>query len=470
VSKGTVAAIVEWILLGVSAVLMLACGLFVAAESSFLAVDRPLVERRAASGDRGAQGTLVALRSLSTQLSGAQLGITITNLAIGFLAEPALGTLLRGPMGAVGVPDTMVHTVAYAVALVISTIVTMLVGELIPKNIAVALPMATAAATQWPQRAFTRVMSWPIRLLNGVANAIVRMLGVEPKEELRSARQPTELRSLVLRSAAQGAIDDETAELVARSIAFGDRTAADVRTPRVHVTFLDARDTAADVIEAARATGHSRFPVIGKGPDDVVGIVHIKQAVSVEPERRRSVRLSEIADPAATVPDSIELDPLLTLLREQGMQMAVVVDEYGGTDGVVTLEDLVEEIVGDIADEHDRLSARSRHRSDGTWSLSGLLRPDEVAEQTGLLLPESEDYETIGGLMHAVLGRIAERGDTVDLDAVPTQENGDELAIPEVPVRLTVEHMQGRRIDRIVLTRMPGAQGEGANTSGEARP
>jgi CBS domain containing-hemolysin-like protein len=460
---------VEWILLGVSAVLMIACGLFVAAESSFLAVDRPLVERRAASGDRGAQGTLLALQSLSTQLSGAQLGITITNLTIGFLAEPALGTLLRGPMAAVGTPDAMIHTVAYGIALVVSTIVTMLVGELIPKNIAVALPMATAATTQWPQRAFTRVMAWPIRLLNGVANAVVRMLGVEPKEELRSARQPTELRSLVLRSAAQGAIDDETAELVARSIAFGDRTAADVRTPRVRVTFLEAKDTAADVIEAARETGHSRFPVIDRGPDDVVGIVHIKQAVSIEPERRRSVRLSEIADPATTVPDSIELDPLLTLLREQGMQMAVVVDEYGGTDGVVTLEDLVEEIVGDIADEHDRLSARSRHRSDGTWSLSGLLRPDEVAEQTGLLLPESEDYETIGGLMHAVLGRIAKRGDSVDLEAVPVPENGDDATFPAIPVRLTVERMEGRRIDRIVFTRAPGAGSAGADSSNEGR-
>jgi len=306
-------------------------------------------------------------------------------------------------------------------------------------------------------------MAWPIRFLNGTANAIVRMLGVEPKEELRSARQPTELSSLVRRSAAQGSIDDETAELVARSIAFGDRTAADVRTPRVRVRFLDSKDTAADVIEAARATGHSRFPVVGKGPDDVVGIVHIKQAVSVEPDRRRSVRLGEIADPATTVPDSIELDPLLTLLREQGMQMAVVVDEYGGTDGVVTLEDLVEEIVGDIADEHDRLSARSRHRSDGTWSLSGLLRPDEVAEQTGLLLPESDDYETVGGLVHAVLGRIAERGDGVDLDAVPTEE-ADESA-GTVRVRLTVERMQGRRVDRILLTRT-GSQDGGAAAHG----
>jgi CBS domain containing-hemolysin-like protein len=434
---------------------MVACGLFVAAESSLLAVDRPLVEQRAAAGDRGSEGVLRALATLSTQLSGAQLGITITNLAIGFLAEPALGVLLREPLADLGLPTTASRTVAYAVALVVSTVVTMLVGELIPKNIAVAIPLPTAIATQWPQRAFTFVMAWPIRLLNGTANAIVRMVGVEPKEELRSARQPTELRSLVLRSAAHGAIDDETAELVARSIAFGDRTAADVRTPRVHVTFLDAKDTAEDVIEAARSTGHSRFPVIGKGPDDIVGIVHIKQAVSVAPERRRNVRLAEIADPATTVPDSIELDPLLTLLRDQGMQMAVVLDEYGGTDGVVTLEDLVEEIVGDIADEHDRLSARSRERSDGTWSLSGMLRPDEVAEQTGLLLPESDDYETIGGLVHARLGRIADRGDEVVLNARPEREPDDDGQLAPVPVRLTVERMQGRRVDRILLTREP---------------
>ena len=458
--KGTVARIVEWILLGVSAVLMVACGLFVAAESSLLAVDRPLVEQRAAAGDRGSQGVLRALESLSTQLSGAQLGITITNLAIGFLAEPALGVLLRDPIAEFGLSTAASHTTAYAAALVLSTVVTMLIGELIPKNIAVAIPLATAVATQWPQRAFTLLMAWPIRLLNGTANALVRMLGVEPKEELRSARQPTELRSLVLRSAAQGAIDDETAELVARSIAFGDRTAADVRTPRVHVTFLDAKDSAEDVIEAARSTGHSRFPVVGKGPDDIVGIVHIKQAVSVAPDRRRSVRLSEIADPATTVPDSLELDPLLTLLREQGMQMAVVLDEYGGTDGVVTLEDLVEEIVGDIADEHDRLSARTRERSDGTWSLSGMLRPDEVAEQTGLLLPESDDYETIGGLVHARLGRIADRGDVVVLDALPEREPDDDGQLEPVEVSLTVERMQGRRVDRVVLTRTPAAEPE----------
>ena len=440
----------EWLLLALSLLLVLSCGVFGAAEYSLVTVDRATVERAAEAGDKRSKGTLAALRTLSTQLSGAQLGITITNLAIGFLAEPALGKILHDPLENLGLSGGSLRGVSYAVALTLSTVVTMLLGELVPKKLAIALPQQVAARTQWFQRAFTQTMAWPIRFLNSVANGILRSVGVEPQEELRSARSPLELRSLVLRSAQQGAIDDETADLVARSIAFGDRTAADVRTPRVRVTFLEGRDSALDVIDAARQTGHSRFPVIGRSPDDILGIVHVKQAVSVEPDRRRNTRLSDLADPATTVPDSIELDPLLTLLREQGMQMAIVVDEYGGTDGVVTLEDLVEEIVGDIADEHDRLSARSRHRRDGTWSLSGLLRPDEVEEQTSIALPEGEDYETIAGLIHVELGRIATRGDEVVLHL---ERRGDEDEETEqLTVTLRVDRMEGRRIDRVSLT------------------
>jgi CBS domain containing-hemolysin-like protein len=181
-----------------------------------------------------------------------------------------------------------------------------------------------------------------------------------------------------------------------------------------------------------------------------VGVVHVKQAVAVDPDRRRSVRLDDLAGPVTTVPDSIELDPLLVLLREQGMQMAVVVDEFGGTDGVVTLEDLVEEIVGEVLDEHDRLSSRSRHRRDGSWSLSGLLRPDEVLEQTGIALPESEDYETIAGLLHAELGRLGVRGDVVHLQVDPTPDDEDDDPVP-LHVTLTVDRMDGRRIDRVTL-------------------
>jgi len=443
--------VTEWLLLFTSFLLMLACGVFVAAEFAFVTVDRATVDREAEAGDKGAQGTQKALLSLSTQLSGAQLGITITNLAIGFLAEPAIGRLMHGPLTSLGLEGASLSAASYAIALGLSTLVTMLVGELIPKNLALALPLRVAAITQLPQRAFTKSMAWPIRGLNNVANRTLEWIGVEPQEELRSARTPLELRSLVLRSAEEGALGGQTAELVARSIAFGDRTAADVRTPRVRVHFLDERDCALDVIEAARQTGHSKFPVTGKTADDIVGVVHVKQAVAVEPDRRRAVRLAEIAEPAATVPDTLELDPLLTLLRAQDNQLAIVVDEYGGTDGIVTLEDLIEEIVGDIADEHDRLTDQSRHRRDGTWSLSGLLRPDEVLEKTGIDLPESEDYETIAGLILERLGRLAERGDVVTLELAPIVDDGNEEA-PATIVKLTVERLEGRRIDRVAVT------------------
>lgn len=440
----------EWLLLAVSLAMMLACGVFVAAEFSFVTVDRATIERQAEAGDRGAQGTLKALRTLSTQLSGAQLGITVTNLAIGFLAEPAIGRLLEEPLTSLGLEGNSLRVASYAIGLTISTIATMLIGELIPKNVALALPVKTAAATQFMQRFFTAAMAWPIRGLNGMANKTLLWLGIEPQEELRSARSPFELQSLVLRSAEEGAIDDETAELVSRSIAFGNRTAADVRTPRVRVHFLDEKDTVNDLIEAARTTGHSKFPVIGKSPDDVVGVVHIKQAVAIDIDRRRSVRLGDIAETAAIVPDTLELDPLLTYLREQNNQLAVVMDEYGGTDGIVTLEDLVEEIVGDIADEHDRLHQHSRHRHDGSWSISGLLRPDEILEQTGIPLPEGDDYETVAGLVLDKLGRLPARGDEVRLALELPSD--DPLITEPMTVLLRVERMDGRRIDRLSLT------------------
>lgn len=457
----------EWLLLAVAFVLMLACGVFVAAEFSFVTVDRAAIERDAAAGSRRAQGTLKALTQLSTQLSGAQLGITITNLCIGFLAEPAIGQLVADPLEALGVTGGAQRAASYTIALFVSTVVTMLVGELIPKNFALSLPQQTAEWTQFPQRAFTHAMAWPIRGLNAMANRTLQALGVEPQEELRSARSPLELRSLVLRSASEGAIDDETAELVARSIAFGDRTAADVRTPRVRVHFIDEKATVLDVIEMARQTGHSRFPVTGKSTDDIVGVVHIKAAVAVDPERRRTVRVAEIAEPAAIVPDSLELDPLLSLLREAGHQMAVVVDEYGGNDGIVTLEDLVEEIVGDIADEHDRLASHSRHRRDGSWSLSGLLRPDEVLDQTGVSLPESEDYETIGGLILAELGRVATRGDVIELQVDAIDESDEHREAVPVRALLEVERLDGRRIDRVAMRVSEDADAAGAGRAGE---
>jgi len=441
----------EWLLLGASLLLVLACGGFVAAEFALVTVDRGLVDRLAEDGDHGALGTQRALRSLSTQLSGAQVGITVTNLAIGFLAEPAIAELVRGPLAAAGLSEGAVGPVAITLALVLATALTMIYGELVPKNLAIAEPLRTARATQGFMRGFTTAMAIPIRLLNGSANALVRRLGIEPQEELRSARSSTELASLVARSADQGTLDADTAELMERSVEFGTRTAGEIMTPRVRMHSVEWTERAAAVIELARQTGHSRFPVLDEH-EEVVGTVHIKNAVALPLHERATTRVKHIMVRPIVVPDSLPLDPLLALLRGEGFQLAVVLDEYGGHAGIVTLEDVVEEIVGDIADEHDRLGARARQRRDGSWSLSGLLRPDEVEDVTGVPLPEHEDYDTIAGLVLREFGRIPLAGDATEL-LLPERHNGDD-GDDEQPRRwavLRVEHMDGLRIDRIRL-------------------
>lgn len=436
-----------WLLLAAALLLIVACGVFVAAEFSFVTVDRSRVEQAAADGDHRAQGLQQALRGLSTQLSGAQVGITVTNLAIGFLAEPAIADLIANPLEAMGTPVGAVRPIAVGIGLALGTFLTMIFGELVPKNLALARPMEVARATQRFQRTFTSVNKLPIRLLNGSANAFVRRLGIEPQEELRSARSSTELASLVQRSADQGTLDHETAELMERSVEFGSRTAGEIMTPRVRTVALEVGDRASAVIELARETGHSRFPVLD-ADEVVVGTVHVKNAVALPVPERSTTRVKHLMAKPIVVPDSLRLDPLMQLLRKDGFQMAVVLDEYGGFAGIVTLEDVVEEIVGDIADEHDRLGARARQRRDGGWSLSGLLRPDEVEDLTGVELPDHEDYDTIAGLMLRALGRMPEVGDIAE---VPVPDHTDPEEPRERLAVLTVERMDGLRIDRVGL-------------------
>lgn len=444
----------EWVLLGVSAVLVLACGFFGAAEYSFVAVDRSAVERAANQGNRGAIGVRAALRSLSTQLSGAQVGITLTNLVIGFLAEPAIAHLLEGPLTSLGLSGAAVPGVAVTIGLVLATIATMLFGELVPKKLAIAVPMRTARVTQGFMRGFTTVMRGPIRLLNGSANAVVRMVGIEPQEELRSARSSDELASLAGRSASEGTLDTETAHLVQRSVAFGPRTAGEIMTPRVQMATVDVNDPVEEVIRLSGETGYSKFPVTKGSSDNIVGSVHVKQAIAVPRAERASTRAREIMVPATVVPESLRLDPLLSLLRGEGYQMAIVSDEYGGTAGIVTLEDVVEEIVGEISDEHDRYGSRVRRRYDGAWLVSGLLRPDEVRDATGLDLPEHESYDTVAGLLVRTLGRIPARGDSVQVPLPPVAREDDEEEPAREVVEMRVERMDGLRVDRIALRKV----------------
>ncbi len=456
----------EWLLLGIAVLLALLCGLFVAAEFSFVTVDRNDVARAAAAGDAGAAGVQTALRTLSTQLSSAQVGITLTNLVIGFLAEPAISVLIRGPLLDLGIPSGSVNPLSLTIGLITATVFTMVFGELVPKNLAIALPMETAKATQRFQRGFTMINAWPIRILNGSANAVVRLLGVEPQEELRSARSSEELVSLAIRSATEGTLDSDTAELVERSVAFGPRTAGEIMTPRMRMATVDIGDPVHEIIELSGTTGFSKFPVTKGSTDNVVGSVHVKQAVAVPRAERGSVLAREIMVPATVVPESLRLDPLLALLRGEGFQMAIVSDEYGGTAGVVTLEDVVEEIVGDIADEHDRHGSRLRQRPDGSWIVSGLLRPDEVEDATGLELPENDDYDTVAGLLVRELGRIPQRGDQVriPLPVEPPEDEDDEPHQEHCLLR--VERMDGLRVDRISLRHLIDDEPTSGPTSG----
>lgn len=423
-------------LLAGSVLLILACGVFVAAEFALVTVDRVLIEQQAAAGDRRAVGVSTALSSLSTHLSGAQLGITLTNLGIGFLAEPAVAHLLDPLIH--GLRHGLADAISLVVSLLGASIVTMIYGELVPKNIALARPAEVARATQGLLRAWTKLTRWPINLLNALANAAVRKLGAEPQEELRSARSSGELTSLIQHSADQGTLDADTAELMERSVEFASRTAGEIMTPRVRTTSLHESDRAETVIDLTRATGHSRFPVLDE-TGQVVGTVHVKNAVALSVHERGTARVRNLMSRPVVVPDSLRLDPLLQLLRQQGMQMAVVVDEYGDQAGIVTLEDVIEEIVGAIADEHDPTDTSALQQRDGRWTISGLLRPDEVEDLTGIALPENEDYDTVAGLVLWLLGEIPHAGDQVT------------VSTPGGAVHLRVLAMDGLRVDQIEM-------------------
>ncbi|HEV8556723.1 MAG TPA: hemolysin family protein [Actinophytocola sp.] len=405
--------------LGLVAVVALTFGtaLFVAAEFSLTTLERSQVDLHVERvGDRKARHIQRAHRTLSFQLSGAQLGITITTLITGYIAEPAIAHLIEPVLTAVGLPGGAAVPIALTVALLLATALSMVIGELLPKNLAIARPLQTARAVAGLQVGFSSVFRWLIKGLNGSANWIVRRLGVEPAEELRSARSPEELGSLVRSSAEHGTLDVGTATLLDRSLRFGDRTADELMTPRVQVEALRADATVLDLVALAGRTGFSRFPVHGGDLDDVRGVVHVKQVFSVPTERRAATTVDELALPVLTVPESLDGDTLLERLRGSSLQVALVVDEYGGTAGLVTLEDLVEEIVGDVRDEHDRRETSPvRPLGQDSWIVSGLLRDDEVAEATGFRMPEG-DYETLAGLVLTRLGRIPDAGDEIQVD------------------------------------------------------
>lgn len=424
----------EWLLLAAGLLLIAGTGFFVAVEFSLIALDQPTVQRAIDNGDTGAVPLLKCLKSLSTQLSSCQLGITLTTLLTGYVMEPSVGRLLEGPLAAVGIPEVAAASVSLVIAMMLATLLSMLLGELVPKNMAIALSFPMGKALARPQLVFTAIFRPAIVVLNGFSNKVLNVFGLEAKEEISGARTPAELASLVRRSAAMGTLDAGTANFVARTLNFSARTAADVMTPRIRVETIDADQPVSDILDAARRTGYSRFPVIGDSADDIKGLVHVKKAVAVPWDRRANLEAGAIMTDVLRVPETIHLDALLAELREGNLQLAIVLDEYGGTAGIATLEDLVEEIVGEVSDEHDKVRPGLLQSASGDWYFPGLLRPDELSEQIpGLTVPDEAAYETVGGYVMSELGRIAAVGDTVEVGGGT----------------LSVTRMDGRRIERI---------------------
>lgn len=416
--------------------LIVAHGFFVAGEFGIVAVDRARIEELAEGGDRRAASTLQAVRTLSFQLSGAQLGITVTSLIVGFLAEPTVARLLEPAIESFGLPEQSTLVISIIVALALATATEMVIGELVPKNLAIAKPLETALKVAGPLRKVNALLRPLIVFLNSAANWTVRRFGIEPQEELSQVRSLEEIEFLVRSSRTEGTLPEQDFSLLARSIALEQKTAADALTPRTAMVVLPRHATLEVMRERALESGHSRFPVIGRDTDEILGIVHIKDSFRFDPDERRIRRVDTVLQEPLLTPESQNLASMLFQMRRARKHLAVVVDEYGGTAGIITLEDILEEIVGDIEDEYDPAVREPQLTSppEGIHVLSGMLHPDEVRDACGFNIPEG-DYDTLAGFLLAQFDRIPQTGDHIS--------HGD--------WEFKVTEMEGKRIAKVLV-------------------
>lgn len=431
-------------MLGLAAVviLILANAFFVAGEFSIVAVERASVERRAREGDRPAQRILNSLRNLSFELSGAQLGITVTSLVLGYVAEPTIASALSPLIDGLGfLTEATTLAVSVGIAFVLATMAQMVFGELVPKNMAISSPYRSAVWFGIPMQIVNRALRPLILLLNNSADWTVRRLGIEPRAELSGVRSMEELELMIRSSGEEGQLDDEELELLTRAITFTEKVAAEAMVPRVNVVAINRHQPISELRQMSEETGHSRFPVYGLDLDEVVGIVHVKDTLGISEAQRALTPVEEIAQPGLQVPAASRLEYLLGQLQSQGRGMAMVIDEYGGTAGLITIEDLLEEIFGEIEDEYDE-TADTGPEAEHLDVLSGLLHRHDVEERIGYEWPEGH-YETLGGFLVATLGRFPRVGDV----------------IPAGPLAFEVLEMDGYRVDQVRVIRT-APQGE----------
>ncbi|MGY4770887.1 hemolysin family protein [Kribbella sp. CWNU-51] len=429
-------------------VLTVATGYFVSQEFAYVAVDRSRLRTLAEDGDPAAARALKVTSRLSFVLSGAQVGITITALLAGYFAEPYLGAGLEELLGSAGVPQAVSVSVSVILALLLATIIQMVLGELAPKNLAIAKAEVIALRLARSTLMYLTIAGPLIRVFDSASNRILRRVGIEPVEELPQGATAQELDRIIVTSYEQGLLDEDTMRLLDRGLDFRGRTAGEAMVPRVDVITMHRDEPLTRVVEL-QDTGHSRFPVIADSVDEVLGVVAIGDVVELEPADRAHIAVGSLASPPVVVPETLPLPGVLERLRTARRQLAIVVDEYGGFAGIVSLEDIAEELVGEIHDEDDLPESGLVPGGDGSWVVSARWRLDEVQEATGVALPEGDDYETLSGLVMARLGRIPAIGDELMVQ-LRHRIDHDGRPVPAEFVRLTVQTIE-RHVPGLVL-------------------
>ena len=435
---------VNWPSLLVAVVLLALNGFFVAAEFALLASRRSRIEQLAAEGDKRAKHALAGLRELTLMLAGAQLGITMCSLGLGAVAEPAVASIIDGALGEFfTLSDTARHLIAFTIALSIVVFLHMVVGEMAPKSWAIAHPERSSLLLARPFRLFARVFRPIIRLMNWLANVVVRLVGVEPQDERAMAHSPSDLLLLIEESAGQGGIAADEHELLARSLELSGLMAADAMTVRRDIVAVGADATAADVAAEAHRTGRTRIVVHEGDLDHVRGFVHAKDVIRLEHGTWPSTSAGSIARPIMVTPEHHGLEDLLLEMRTQRHHIALVVDEHGLVLGLVTLEDVIEELIGDFDDESDRRVGDCEQLADGSYRMNGTTRVEVFEECTGVALPAG-DWQTVAGYVIDALDEIPSVGDRIRTDVGEFEVlSMDGYAIDALKIRVAVSGHHG---------------------------
>jgi CBS domain containing-hemolysin-like protein len=419
----------------IAILLLIANGFFVGAEFGLMAARRTRIEQLASEGSPSASQALASLREISFMLAAVQLGITMASLGLGFVAEPAVARLIEDGLHAVvAIPEDLLHSISFVIALAIVVFLHMVIGEMAPKNIAIAEPERTALWVAIPLRIYANLFRPFIRLLNALANGLLRVVRVEPVDELASAHSAREIAAMINKSAEEGVLEKFKERLLSGAIELGERDAASAMVPRTEVKAMPLTATPRDAERMVQATGHSRLPIYRDDLDQVVGFIHAKDLLKVSKEERTRPLSRTLIRPMLVVPESRKLRSLLVDMKRERRHFALVIDEHGGTAGIVTLEDVLEELVGEIRDEYDVAEIGVERLSADRYLVPGSLRVDEAADWLGVDLPEG-DYETVSGFLMERLGRIPKRRDVVEHDGW----------------RLRVRNMHRRRVVQVLI-------------------